>query len=113
MNEYIFYTSDGSSLSPTNEETEKLQILGFENGKNSKIARKNLLKNNTWISEYGFRKKKIISKQIFTDENKNLLKKIIEYFWHDEKNHFEESDSKERENHIFSIILKLREIIHE
>lgn len=103
MNEYIFYTSDGITLSPTNEE--------IENGKNSKIARKNLLKNNTWISEYGFRNNEIIAKQIFTDENKALVKKIIEYLWHDEKNHFEESEDKERKEHIFSTLLELRKTI--
>lgn len=54
MKEYVFYTHEGFTQSPTNIDVENLQILGFANGENYKIALNELLRQNPWILEYGF-----------------------------------------------------------
>ena len=61
MGKYIFYTSEGFTQSPTNIETENFQILGFSDGENPDIALTKLLKQNPWISDYGFNVFKIQS----------------------------------------------------
>lgn len=64
MNEYIFYTLEGYTISPTNIEVENCQLLGFAKGENSQDALANLIIENQWIIEYGFNVDKIISRQV-------------------------------------------------
>ena len=74
MNEFMFYTFEGTTYSPNESYCENLQILGFETGKNLEEAKNRLLENNSWILEYGFNKEKILAKQILTEEvKKNLI----------------------------------------
>lgn len=64
MKEFIFYTFEGYTESPTGKVVENLQILGFEKGKNENEAFTTLINNNQWIIQSGFNKDKIISKQL-------------------------------------------------
>ena len=64
MKEFIFYTSEGYTESPTGKTVENLQILGFEKGKNENEAFANLINNNQWIIQSGFNKDKIVSKRL-------------------------------------------------
>ena len=64
MKEFIFYTFEGYTESPTGKVLENLQILGFEKGKNENEAFIALINNNQWIIKSGFNKDKIISKQL-------------------------------------------------
>ncbi|MBQ2740248.1 MAG: hypothetical protein IJF39_01330 [Clostridia bacterium] len=64
MKEFIFYTFEGYTESPTGKVLENLQILGFEKGKNENEAFTALINNNQWIIKSGFNKDKIISKQL-------------------------------------------------
>ena len=64
MKSFIFYTSEGITLSPNNSVCENFQILGFEKGISKDIALRTLLKNNSWIDEYGFSQDEIICKEI-------------------------------------------------
>ena len=64
MREFVFYTEEGYTESPTGKTVENLQILGFENGKNKDEAFKTLINNNQWIIENGLNKDKIICKQL-------------------------------------------------
>lgn len=64
MKEFIFYTFEGYTESPTGKVLENLQILGFEKGENENQAFKTLINNNQWIIKSGFNKDKIISKQL-------------------------------------------------
>ena len=64
MKSFIFYTSEGVTLSPNNSLCENFQILGFEKGMSKENALETLFKNNLWIEEYGFSKDRIICKEI-------------------------------------------------
>ena len=108
MKEYVFYTFEGYTESPTGEMVENIQLLGFENGKNEKHARENLIKDCQWIEESGFDKCRIEAKQLLGNELKRLLKILIDYNWESEKKHYEESPEN---NHIFLILKQLKEII--
>lgn len=64
MKSFIFYTSEGVTLSPNNSLCENFQILGFEKGMSKENVLETLFKNNFWIEEYGFSKDRIICKEI-------------------------------------------------
>jgi len=64
MKSFIFYTSEGVTLSPNNSLCENFQILGFEKGMSKENTLETLFKNNFWIEEYGFSKDRIICKEI-------------------------------------------------
>lgn len=110
MNRYVFYTFEGFTESPTNKECENIQILGFENGKNQSEAKNNLIKENKWIEQKGFDITKILSKQLLTDENREVIKNLVDYFEDKERKYCHENISDES-NHIFNILEKISEII--
>ena len=64
MREFVFYTEEGYTESPTGKTVENLQILGFAMGTDEANARKILLKENPWIIEYGFNEKGLFCKEI-------------------------------------------------
>lgn len=64
MKSFIFYTGEGITVSPNNSLCENFQVLGFEEGLSKDIALETLLKNNSWIYEYGFSQNEIICKEI-------------------------------------------------
>lgn len=64
MKEFVFYTFEGYTESPTGQAVENIQILGFEFGENEIEARNHLIKENEWIIENGFRENRIIGRQI-------------------------------------------------
>lgn len=69
MNEYIIYTTEGHTIAPNeNVEVENCQVLGCARGKNPEEAKINLLKNNPWITEAGFRRSEFIVRQLMTNE---------------------------------------------
>ena len=69
MNEYIFYTTEGITLAPNqDEDVDNCQILGFIEAKTCTEAKELLLKNNPWIVEAGFSMNKIMVKQVLTKE---------------------------------------------
>ncbi|HMN32982.1 MAG: hypothetical protein IT215_02515 [Chitinophagaceae bacterium] len=67
MEEYVFYTLEGYTFSPTNKELENIQILGFEKGDTLKEAFENLIKNNNWIKSSGFNIDEIKNRRLFND----------------------------------------------
>lgn len=54
MNEYVIYTPQGFTQSPTNEEVENCQILGFVKAYNIEQARLQLMEDNPWLVISGF-----------------------------------------------------------
>lgn len=54
MNTYIFYTNEGHTTAPNDEELENLQVLGIEKGFTKEEALSNLFTNNEWIKTTGF-----------------------------------------------------------
>ena len=111
MNEYIFYTAEGLTYPPREDkEVENCQVLGRAKGKDAEEAKQNLLEQAPWIVEYGFDVNEIICKQIFADNIKQEIFKVLQYMFDDECKHYFEFDKPD--NHIFSSILKLRDSIN-
>ena len=108
MKQFVFYTCEGYTESPTQKVVENIQILGFEEGKSIKEANKNLLFKRPWIIESGFNEQEIIHKQLLDEKTKSLIKKIIDYNWDEEKRHYERTPVS---NHIFLILKELKNII--
>lgn len=109
MNRYVFYTFEGFSESPSGKECDNIQLLGFESGMNKRDAKKNLISTRKWIKELDFKTEEFESKQILTDENKDDIKRVIDYLWGDEERHFEENDCPD--DHIFLILKRLKEMV--
>lgn len=107
MNEYIFYTPEGFTTAPNEDiEAENCQMLGTAKGKDVVDAKKNLLKENPWITEAGFEPTQFITRQLVTDEQRSAIKELLDYLWEDEKRHYEESECPE--NHIFKVMKVLK-----
>uniref|UniRef100_UPI004025B275 hypothetical protein n=1 Tax=Alloprevotella sp. TaxID=1872471 RepID=UPI004025B275 len=67
MNEYIFYTTEGTTLAPNQDiDIENCQILGFVNASNLSNAKKLLLQENPWIVKANFSIDKIMARQVLT-----------------------------------------------
>lgn len=54
MKEYIFYTTEGYTISPNDENVDNCQVLGRAKGNDVEEAQQNLLKENPRIEQYGF-----------------------------------------------------------
>lgn len=79
MNEYLFYTDEGFTIAPNeNEEVENCQVLGRANGNNETEAREQLARQHPWIKRCGFNIYNAMSVKIVT-ENHDHDREIIEY----------------------------------
>lgn len=79
MNEYIFYTTEGITLPPNeDEDIDNCQILGSVEARNSSEAMDLLLKNNPWIDETGFSKSEIMIKQVLKKEQSKGIQAIVD-----------------------------------
>ena len=110
MKQYVFYTFEGITQSPTGNELENIQLLGFSSGKTEKDAKAKLLSESKWIIESGFNERKIKSRQLVDDKLKDLIKQLIAYVWEDEQRHYEETPEKK---HIFLALQELKKLIDE
>lgn len=110
MNEYIFFTTEGTTYPPIEgKDVENCQLLGRAKGKTLKEAKSNLLKENPWIEEYGFDSGSIIVEQILTEEQKQDIQTLVEYLYEDEKRHYIEC--RYHKDHIFRVIKRLSKMI--
>ena len=111
MNEYIFYTTEGMTLPPNEDEEEidNCQILGFVEAKNSSEAKDLLLENNPWIVEAGYSLSEIKIKQVLTKEQIKDIQAIVDYNFADEEKHYEECGDHPKE-HIFEVLKRLKQI---
>lgn len=109
MASYIFYTDEGYTSSPNNEEIENLQVLGIEDGNSQRKALDNLLKNNEWIKESGFSEEKIRCYTIIKPKIIDSIKQVLDYMWKDEERHWEESEYPNE--HIFNTLKEIKESI--
>lgn len=64
MKSYILITNQGFTESPTNDEVENQQILGYAGGRTEEEAIDNLLNENPEIIQFGFEKYEIIAKEL-------------------------------------------------
>lgn len=65
MNEYIFCTTEGQTLaSNIDYDVENCQVLGIAKGDDVQQAEENLLNAYSWITEAGFCREYIISRNV-------------------------------------------------
>lgn len=82
MNEYIFFTSEGTTYPPIEgKEVDNCQLLGRAKGNTSEEAKSNLLKDNPWIEETGFDSDCIMAEQILTGEQRRDIQTLVEYLY--------------------------------
>ncbi len=106
MSTYIFYTDEGYTIAPNNEELESLQVLGIEDGETKEEALANLYKNNKWIEENNFSKLKMRCYAILNPEILEGIKTIVRYLWEAESKHWEENECPDI--HIFKILKRIQ-----
>ena len=107
MNEYMFYTYEGHTLSPKDGcDVENCQILGRAKGETSQEARQNLLRECPWLEEYGYNVNVADCRQILTDENRKDIKKIVQYLIGAGCQNMNESCKSQEEIHIIDKRLK-------
>ena len=83
MNEYLFFTPEGTTRAPNaNIEVENCQLLGRVRASCADEARIILLEENPWIEEAGFSIGDFIQVQIATEEQLSSIQEIIEYLQH-------------------------------
>lgn len=71
MNEYIFYTAEGSTIAPNeNYEVENCQLLGTAKGKDPNEAKHTLLKECPWILEAAFDPDEMMFRQLLSDNQR-------------------------------------------
>lgn len=54
MDQYLFYTGDGSTAAPDGAAVENYQVLGIEAGSGARQALQVLLENSPWIRTAGY-----------------------------------------------------------
>ena len=109
MNEYVLYTFEGFTQSPSGKDCENIHLLGFECGKDVEDAIKMLAETEKWIEELDFDVEEIKGKQLLTKGNKEDIKTLIDYLWTDEEKNFEECGFPQ--DHIYQTLKKLKELI--
>ena len=80
MNEYLIFTTEGNTTAPNADmEVENCQLLGRIRATSIEMARIELLKENPWIEEAGFRPEEFIQDQVVTKEQLSDIKLIVNH----------------------------------
>lgn len=112
MKEYIFYTNEGYTESPIEGmSVENSQVLGRVKADNIQEARTTLLKENSWIEEYGFDIKNANVEQILTENQKKDIALLTDYFLDEGKRNYEKSGMTD--DHIFNVLKRLKLLLPE
>lgn len=106
MSSYIFYTDEGYTIAPNDEELESLQVLGIEDGDSKEEALANLYKNSEWIRRCGFSESRMRCYAILKPDMLEEVKTIVNCLWKDEERHWEENGCPDE--HIFQVLRKIR-----
>lgn len=107
--DYIIYTTEGYTQSPTNQDVENCQIIDFLDNDNSNKAEvlSEYLQHDKYPIETGFDRDKMKVVSCIDDETLAALRNVVSYLWKNEKRHYEECPYSEKENHIFNQIITL------
>ena len=109
MKQFIFYTTEGYTESPTNAEVGNCQLLGTARGTHEDEALQNLLAENQWIEEQGFSPCEIMARQLLSEETKHDVFELLNYLWENEERHYEETGRPS--NHIFEVMKNLKAVL--
>ena len=109
MNQYIFFTTEGTTYPPIEGKgVDNCQLLGRAYGQTSEEAKSNLLKDNPWIEEVGFGSDCIIAEQILTEEQRKDIQTLVGYLSENEGKSYEEWECPE--NHILKTVQRLEKL---
>lgn len=109
MNEYLFTTIEGITVSPNLSDVENCQLLARVDASNETDAYSRLFEENEWISEYGFSSEGLIVDQVITKEQISDIKAIVDYLWEDEECSYEKNGCPQ--DHIIMVLKRLKEMI--
>lgn len=109
MGTYIFYTDEGYTIAPNDEELDSLQVLGIEDGNSREEALANLYKNNEWIKENGFRESRMRCYAIIKPYVLEDIKNMLQYLWDAEVKHREKAGCPDE--HIFQILSYIKKYL--
>lgn len=109
MNEYLFTTIEGITVSPNLSDVENCQLLARVDALNETDAYSRLFEENEWISESGFSPEVIMVDQVITKEQISDIKAIVDYLWEDEECSYEENGCPQ--DHIIVVLKRLKEMI--
>lgn len=76
MAEYIFYTTEGITLTPHGDEIENCQLIGKAFGNTPAEALNNLLNENPWIIENGYNPNNLIINKLDSQKNNSIAPDI-------------------------------------
>lgn len=109
MNEYLFTTIEGITVSPNLSDVENCQLLARVDALNETDAYSRLFEENEWISESGFSSEGIIVDQVITKEQISDIKAIVDYLWEDKECSYEENGCPQ--DHIIMVLKRLKEMV--
>ena len=70
MKNFIFISPEGETKTPTGEDIENLQVLGFGRGVDAAEACRAFLRENSFVSETGF--EEVICLELSSEEESHL-----------------------------------------
>ena len=109
MNEYLFTSIEGETVSPNFSEVENCQLLARINAPNKNAARNKLLEENKWITVTDFSTEELIVDQIITKEQISDIKRIVDFLWESAKSSCEEMNYPQ--DHIFMVLKRIKEMV--
>jgi hypothetical protein len=110
MNEYIFSTPEGQTLSPNGSDVENCQFLGRVSAPDSAQAKTRLIEENPWILQAGFDPNACNRDQILTDSQRHDILTLLDHFDECEKRGFETTNIADKSEHLFRVIQRLRQM---
>ena len=66
MRHFIFLTQEGLTKTPQNVDIENLQVLGIASGSNEKEALGNLIKENAYLKDTGY--KEVLAMELVSEK---------------------------------------------
>lgn len=109
MNEYLFTTIEGTTVSPNSIDVENCQLLARVDACNMADARSKLIEENKWIKEAGFSLEKLIIDQVLTKEQISDIKAIVDYLLEEGERSYIAEDCLP--GHVYLALKRLRDVV--
>ena len=104
--DYIVYTTEGFTQSPTGVDVENCQIIDFiydDNSVKEEVIYE-YLQSDDFCLKSGFNKDKLKVVSCINDETLGALYDVVRYLWNKEKKDFQEVKDEKKADHIFNKI---------
>lgn len=106
---YIFYTDEGYCESPTGNQIENLQVLGFSDGEGTERAYESLLSENQWIKDEQYNEYAVTGRAIISDDIFKDVSDVVKFMWNSVKKIYDESDNDDIGECIYHSLERLKE----